>query len=101
MHTLRLSKHSVGAAYLLASVLFVIGVWVVWHTSGKSTIDTIPLCWLFAIVGAPLVSFACVVAMWLQRASAWLVGSATLLLLPQCFVCYYAAKVVLHYLLDW
>ena len=101
MHALRLSKQTVGATFLLASVFFVIGVWAVWHTSGKSTIDSVPLFWLFAVVGTPLVSLACVVAMWRQRASAWLAGIATLLLLPQCFVWYYAAKVVLHYLLDW
>jgi hypothetical protein len=73
-------------------------VWIFFHTQGKNGFDTFPLFWLFAVVCAPILSAACVVVMARQRASAWLVGVATFLLLPQCVVWYYAAMGVLGYL---
>jgi hypothetical protein len=75
-----------------------VGVWVFFHTPGKNGFDSIPLYWLFAVVTAPLVSLACVIALWRQRAPAWLAGFATLLLLPQCIVWYFAVEGVLYYL---
>ena len=101
MQAFRLSIQSVCVAFLLAAALFAVGVWVAWHTPGKNGFDTIPLFWLFAVIGTPLVSLTCVVALWRQRASVWLAGFATLLLLPQSVVWYFAAKGVIHYLLDW
>ena len=98
MYTLRLPKYSAGAAFLVASALVATGVWVFFHTHGKNGFDRIPLFWLFAVVCAPPLSVASVVAMWRQKASAWWAGLATLLLLPQCVVWYFAVMGVLHYL---
>ena len=59
--------------------------------------DAIPLFWLFVLVSAPVLSLVCVVALWRQKASAWLVALATLLLLPQCYAWYFAVIMVLYY----
>ena len=98
MHTIRLSKYSVGAAYLVASAVVAVSVWVFFHTLGKNGFDTIPLFWLFAVLSAPLLSLIFVIAMWRQKMSAWLAGFATLLLLPQAVVWCFAVVGVLHYL---
>jgi cytochrome bd-type quinol oxidase subunit 2 len=98
MHALRLPKHLAGAAFLIASTFVAVGVWVFFHTPGKNGFDSIPLFWLFAVVSAPILSLACVVVMWRQRASAWLAGFATVLLLPQAVVWFFAVMGVLHYL---
>ena len=98
MNTLRLPKHSAGAAYLVASGVVAIGVWVFFREQGKNGFDSMPVFWLFAVVSAPLLSLACVISMWRQRASAWIAGIATLFLLPQAVVCYFAVEGVLHYL---
>ena len=98
MNALRLPKHLTGAAFLVASLFVAAGVWVFFHTPGKNGFDSIPLFWLFAVVTAPVLSLVCVVVMWRQRASVWLAGFATLLLLPQAVVWYFAVEGVLHYL---
>src|SRR5450756_1329334 len=98
MQAIRLPKHSAGLAFLVASVFVAAGVWVAFHTPGKNGFDSIPLFWLMAVVCAPLFSTVCVVAMWRQRASPWLASLATLLLLPQCVVLYFAVRGVLYYL---
>jgi hypothetical protein len=98
MRSLRPLKHSAAAAYLVASALVAVGVWVFFHTQGKNGFDTLPLFWLFAVVSAPLLSLVCAAAMWRQKAPVWLASIATLFLLPQAIVWYFAVRAVLHYL---
>lgn len=98
MNAIKLPKYAVGITYTVASTIVAIGVWIFFHGNGKNGFDVIPLFWLFAIVSAPILSTMSVIALWHQRVSTWRAAIATLLLLPQCVVWYYAVKGVLHYL---
>ena len=99
MHALKLGRFPACSLLAMASALFAAGMWSVAHNEGKNVVDTIPLLWLFVLVCAPLLSVGCTAVLCCQRGRPqWLVFLATLLMVPQCVLWFFAVGAVLYYL---
>jgi hypothetical protein len=98
MQALGLQRFPAGVVLLLSSALVAVGCCIA-ASSRDNDINRAPLLLLFTFAGAPVLSAGCVVVMWAQRTRPrWLTVAASLLALPQLFVCCGTVWWMLHYL---